>query len=146
VGPWGSRGGPTFGGVSNTLRTSTGDLVIPRVIVTDPAQVALQTIKDTLALWQGSWFQDLNAGFPWLQQVFGVVNPNITAIKGLLRQAILYCPYVIGVTASVFYSHSIRAFAYNFEATLNTGQVITGGSNQPFVVQPQGGTTSQGPN
>jgi hypothetical protein len=130
--------------MSTTERTSTGDLVLPRVIVTDPASVALQTILDTLALWQGSWFLDLSAGFPWLQAVLGQKNPNVTLVKGLLQQAILYCPYVVSVTALVFYSAAQRAFAYNFQALLNTGQIITGGSNVAFQVQPQGGSANQG--
>jgi hypothetical protein len=129
--------------VSNTQRTATGDLAIPRVIVTDPASVALQTIIDTLALWLGAWFMATNEGFPWIQQVLGIKDPNVNAISGLLQQAILYCPYVVSVTAQVFYSGAQRSFAYTFQAFLNTGQIITGGSNQAFVVQNQGGSTSQ---
>ena len=121
--------------MSNTARESDGDLVIPRVIVTDPASVALQAIQDTLALWEGSWFMDLNAGFPWLQSVLGVPNPSITQAKGLLTQAILYCPYVIAVQVQISFNSALRAFSWSFQATLNTGQILLGGSNTAFSVQ-----------
>lgn len=125
--------------MSTTARTATGDLQLPRVLVTAPAQVALQTILDTFGLWQSSFYLATNQGFPWLQQVLGVKNPNVTLLKGLFEQAILYCPYVASVTAQVFFDAATRAFSYTFRAILNTGEVLTGGSNQAFVVQPSGG-------
>jgi hypothetical protein len=128
--------------VSTTARTLSGDIVIPRVLITDPAQVALQTIKDILGLWQGEWFMDTGAGFPWLQQVLGVKNPNVTQIKGLLERAIKTAPYVVSVSAQVFFNPAARAFAYTFSAPLNTGEVITGGSNTPFRVQQATGSAA----
>jgi hypothetical protein len=134
-------GGPPYlRGVSTTQRTLSGDLQLPRVILTDPATVAVQSIKDILALWEGDWFLDTGAGFPWLQSVLGVKNPNVTEIKGLLQQAIMFAPYVVSVTAVAVFNTALRAFFYTFQATLNTGQIITGGSNQAFQVQPSGST------
>lgn len=96
--------------------------------------MALQTIVDGLALWQGEWFLDTNAGFPWAQRVFGVKNPNSTQIQALLRQFLLSVPSVVSVVASAFIDRVKRQFAYTFSATLNTGQTITGGSATPFQV------------
>lgn len=124
--------------MSTTARTATGDLQIPRVIVTDPAQVALQTCIDVLSLWQGSWFMNLLAGFPWLQRILGVKGLSAALAKKLLRDAILSVPYVVSVDVQTFFDSSTRAFAYTFRAPLNTGQVLTGGSSQAFQVQSGG--------
>lgn len=120
--------------MSTFARTISGDLQIPRVLVTDPAQVARQTIIDKLSVWQGEWFLDQNVGFPWVQKVLGIKNPNITEIKALLRQTILSVPGVVEVAASATFNRSKRSFSYSFAATLNTGQTIKGGSGTPFTI------------
>jgi hypothetical protein len=120
--------------VSTFARTAAGDLAQPRVLVTDPAQVALQWIVDALSLWQGEWFLNTDEGTPWLQKVFGTKNPSILQITKVLRQIILSAPYVIDVIASVQFNRVQRQFSYSFKAPLNTGETITGGSGQPFVV------------
>lgn len=125
--------------MSTTARTLSGDLVFPRQIVTDPASVARQTCVDVLGLWQQSWFLDLNGGFPWIQQILGAKNPSTTLAKALLRQAILAVPYVIDVTVQVFFNPTTRQFAWSFQAPLDTGEVLTGGSGQAFHVQPVAG-------
>ena len=107
---------------------------MPRVIVTDPMAVCLQTIIDSLALWQGEWFLDMNAGFPWAQRVFGVVPANPTAVGALIRQQLLAIKGIVSVTAKAKYNSSTRAFSYTFTAVCNAGQVITGGSGQPLQV------------
>jgi hypothetical protein len=115
-------------------RTETGDVAIPRVVVSDPAQVALQTIKDLFALWQGSWFLDQSVGFPWAQAVLGIKNPNVSQIQALIQQALLSVTGVVTVVAQVVFNRIQRAFGYAFAATLNTGAIITGGTNQAFQV------------
>lgn len=120
-------------------RTATGDLQVPRVLVTDPSQAALQTCIDVLALWQGSWFMDTAAGFPWLQQILGAKQLSLALAKKLLRDAILSVPYVVSVDVQASFDSSTRAFAYTFTAPLNTGLVLTGGSSQAFTVQSAGG-------
>lgn len=96
--------------------------------------VLLQTVTDTLALWKGEWFLDLNAGFPWAQRVLGVVPANPTAVGALLRQALLAIPGIVSVSAKATYSGRTRAFSYTFVAVANTGQTITGGSGEPLQV------------
>lgn len=121
--------------MSTTLRTASGDLVFPRVIVTDPATVALISIRDILGLWLNSWFLDTLAGVPWVQKILGVKNPNLTDVQSTLRKAILSAPYVISVTATALFNSSTRDFSYNFSARLDTGQTIVGGSSQAFHIQ-----------
>lgn len=121
--------------MSTTARTATGDLALPRVIITDPATVAMQTIRDRLSVWLGEWFLDTaGVGFPWFQRVLGIKNPNVVQIKALLRQTILGCPYVVDVVADAVFTERNRSFAYAFAATLNTGQIVKGGSGTPFQV------------
>jgi hypothetical protein len=125
--------------VSTTLRTATGDLAIPRTIITDPGAVAVQTLIDTFALWQGAYFLDQAAGFPWAQAVVGQMNPSVPYIEALLKDAILGVPGVVSVTASATFNRRTRAFSYSFTATLDTGVVVAGGSHTPFYVVSQGG-------
>jgi hypothetical protein len=122
--------------VTTFLRTDEGDLAIPRVIVTDPGQCARQQAIDILALWASEWFLDQSIGFPW-QSLLGLKIVNTTQIEALLKQAILSVTGVTSVTAQVQFNRTQRAFSYNFSATLNTGAILTGGSNQPFRVSNQ---------
>lgn len=120
--------------MATAARTTTGDLQLPRVVVTDFASCVLQSILDGLALWQGAWFLDTSAGFPWAQRVFGIKNPSTTQLSALFRQFLLSVPGVVSVTASANLNRAQRAFSYTFAATLNTGQVISGGSATPFTI------------
>lgn len=120
--------------MTTTLRTSTGDLVVPRVIVRDPAQVACQTIRDGLALWKGSWFLDLNAGFPWLL-FLGVKILNANQLIAALRAFLLNVPGIVTVIATATFNRAARAFSYEYSCTFNSGAIITGGSATPANLQ-----------
>ena len=132
---------PSFAGVAavNTARTAGGDLQLPRVLLTDPGAIAVQGAVDVLSLWQGTYFLDTAAGFPWLQSILGAKGLSATLAESLLEQAILTVPYVVSVDVSVFFDSKTRAFAYSFEAPLATGQVLVGGSAQAFHVRPAPG-------
>lgn len=119
--------------MSTFARTQSGDLQVPRVLVTDLAQCARQQLIDILALWQGEWFEDTNLGFPW-QKLMGLKIVNTTQIEVLLKDAILSVQGVQSVSAEVLFNRAQRAFSYTFSAQLQSGQVLTGGSNQAFEV------------
>jgi hypothetical protein len=120
--------------VTTTLRTSTGDLVVPRVIVRDPASVAVQTIRDGLALWKGSWFLDTNAGFPWLL-FLGVKILNANQLIAALRAFLLSVPGIVNVIATATFNRAARSFSYDYSCTFNSGAIITGGSGAPANLQ-----------
>lgn len=120
--------------MSTTARTASGDLVLPRQIVTDFASCVRQAIIDGLSLWLGEWFLDTSVGFPWAQRIFGIKNPNQTQLQALFRQFLLSIAGVVAVVASVTINRPARQFSYSFVATLNNGQTITGGSGQPFTI------------
>jgi len=122
------------------LRTSTNDLSIPRQLISDPASCARQQAVDVLQLWAQEWFLDQNLGFPW-GDVLGLKIVNTTQIQALLEQAILSVQGVVSVTATVSFDRVRRAFSYSFTAPLDTGQILSGGSNVAFSVSstPAGG-------
>lgn len=119
--------------MSTSARTAAGDLALPRVVVTNPAAVCLQTVIDAFNLWQTEWYLDQTAGFPW-QRILGAKNPNITQIQALIRQQLLAIPGVVAVTATAAFDRARRALTYSFSANLNLGVTITGGSGQAFQV------------
>ena len=117
-----------------TARTETGDLVLPRVIVTDFASCVRQQILDGLSLWLGEWFLDTSQGFPWAQRIFGIKFPNSTQVSALFRQFLLSIDGVASVVAQASIDGRTRQFSYSFQATLTNGQQVTGGSGQAFQV------------
>ena len=117
---------------------TTGDLLIPRVLVADPAECARQQCVDVLGLWQGEWLLDQGIGFPW-GDLLGIKIVSTAKIQALLEQAIRSVTGVVGVTVQSTFDRARRAFAYNFQAPLNSGAILSGGSNQPFRVTPVGG-------
>ena len=125
--------------MSTTLRTSggnfNGDLVLPRVIVTDPASVACQTIDDGFALWKGLWFLDGGAGFPWLSYLGQkIVNQN--QLVAAIQTFLLSVPGVVGIVSTkAVFNREQRSFTYAFAVTFNTNVVLVGGSGVSTSVQ-----------
>lgn len=119
--------------MTTTLRTAGGDLVIPRVIVTDFASVVRQTILDGLALFQGEWFLNQNDGFPWFQSVFGVKLTTAAQVDALLRAYLLGVPGVASVVAATVFNRALRLFSYTFQAFLSNSQTLNGSSSGPTI-------------
>ena len=120
--------------MTTTLRTATGDLVVPRVIVRDPAMVAVQTIRDGLNLWAGSWFLDLSTGVPWLM-FLGVKVLNSNQLVAALRAFLLSVPGIVSVIANANFNRTARAFSYQYAATFNSGAIVSGGSGAQANLQ-----------
>ena len=118
---------------TTTLRTAGGDLVIPRVIVSDIASVARQQIIDGLGLFRGEWFLNRNDGFPWFQTLFGVKLTSTAQINQALRQFLLSVPNVVSVVASSVLDGARRLFTYTFEAFLSNGLTLAASSNGGIV-------------
>lgn len=121
--------------MSTSARTSSGDLALPRVVVTDLASVVCQSITDGLNLWQGEWFLNQDVGFPWMQQILGRKIVSTSAVETILKAFLLSVPGVATVQASSTFNRVARSFAYAFTATLNDGTNITGGSGLPTAIQ-----------
>jgi hypothetical protein len=119
--------------MSTSARTNSGDLVIPRVIVTDFNTCVLQRVRDGLGLWALEWFLDQSAGFPWWR-ILGQKNISATEAAAFIRQFLLSVEGIVSVTATAMVNATARSFAYAFQAQLNSGAVLTGGSGQAFKV------------
>lgn len=116
-------------------RTPTGDIAVPLAIETDPATLTRNKLTDEFNLGQGEWQFDTTQGFPWIQQILGLKGITRTQIRALLEDAILQTPRVVSVDELQFsVNRATGALAYAFQATIDTGEQIAGGSGQPFVV------------
>lgn len=129
--------------MSMFARTASGDWATPLRVVTDIGVIAQQKATDCLNLWQEAWAFNVLKGFPWLQKVLGRKANAITLalFRSLMRNALLQVPSVISVTElSVGVSGPKRQLSYAFRAPLNNGQVLVGGSGQPFIVTGNAGS------
>lgn len=118
-------------------RTANGDWAVPLAVVTDVGTIAAQKCNDCLNLWQAAWVFNRLEGFPWLQKVLGKKANAVTLalFRSLMRNALLQVPSVVSVTELfVTVSGPKRQLSYAFRAPLNNGQVLVGGSGQPFIV------------
>ena len=61
----------------------------------DKAEGVAQNVMTRLELWRGTWFLDLEAGTPWLQQILGKHD----AIDIVLRSRILETPGVRSISS-----------------------------------------------
>ena len=67
------------------LEVLNGDIVIRNgdVAMVSGAQATRQRIEQKFKLWRGEWFLDVNAGFPWLQDILGR-RPSPQVVRSLV--------------------------------------------------------------
>jgi hypothetical protein len=109
-------------------------MVLPRVIVTDPLSVCLQTLKDHLALVRGEYFLDQSVGTPWLQ-ILGVKILNDAQAVAMITSVISAVSGIVNTVVQVKLDRVNRSFSYSYQCTFNSGAIITGGNGQPPTVQ-----------
>ncbi|TQE99506.1 MAG: hypothetical protein FKY71_08345 [Spiribacter salinus] len=81
-----------------------------------------QRLVQKLRLWQGEWFLNTAAGFPWLQQILGQ-TPRPEVVSSLLRQLIEDDSGVRNVTElDLQYGGTSRELTATFTALLTNGQ------------------------
>jgi len=124
--------------MSSFAQTPTGDLDISSgnlAVSTNVGQCAAWKLSNLFGFALGEWFMDRRLGFPYLQFVF-VKNPNINLLFKLFSQT-LWKPKGIAAVTSLQIDFDIRQRQLNtaFTATTVTGQQVTGGLGQPFIVQ-----------
>lgn len=110
-------------------RTDQGDMLLPTVgsgqsaLVTDPDAATTIKLSDRYQLVEGEYFLDPTAGFPWPK--VRVRNPNLIAIRQLLRNYALACPRVARVVdVALTYAPTLRNLAYALKATTITGSSV----------------------
>ena len=75
--------------MSAFLQTVDGDLDVSShtlVILQAPAECLAQKLTNRTRIFLGDWYQDLRQGFPWIEQILGVKNPNLSAIATLFQR------------------------------------------------------------
>jgi hypothetical protein len=124
--------------VSALALTSDGDLDISSGnlrVLTDTAECLAQKVRQRYRMFRGEWFADTRQGVPYLEFVL-VKNPNIGVVRSVLRKVLETTEGVKSVDKFVVtYDPSARSAAYEFKARTTAGQVITGGSDKPFIVE-----------
>ena len=116
----------------NDLKVVNGQLVL----VTDVAEEAAICLRNKLQFVQGEWFLDTRVGMPYFAFFF-VKNPDLLLLRSLLRTAILS---VEGIDSIIDLNTTLdkarRKASFKFRARAANGKIITGGSGQPFIVEP----------
>lgn len=116
----------------NDLKLVKGQLVL----VTDPAEATAIELRNKFQFVKGEYFLDTRQGVPYFGFVF-VKNPDLLLIRQLFRTIILSAQAVKRVLElTTDYDSSQRKLSFSFRAETDSGKVITGGSGQPFIVEP----------
>lgn len=98
------------------LAIEKGDLVLA-----DGIEAIEQHLRIRLHMFKGEWFLDQKVGMPYLEKIL-VKNPNLAAVSGIFRKAILTTPGVIGIDAlSLNLNRGTRRLAVTFKAKTTVG-------------------------
>lgn len=97
---------------------SDNDLIVENdslKVIDESAQV-VQHVRTRLLFYLEEWFLDLNAGTPWMQQVF--IKPvNLANVESIIKQRILQTPEVDSLnTFSMNFDSSSRGLSVSFSA------------------------------
>lgn len=120
-------------------QTVDGDLDLVQgqfTIVTDVARCAAIVLRNKFLFNRGEYFLNVNEGVPWFQYVF-VKNPSLLAVKSIFSQVILGTQGIKSIISLTVTRTPDRKASFSFRALADNGAVITGGSGQPFIVEPR---------
>lgn len=112
----------------NDLDLSTGGLEL----ITGTDEI-VQKLVTRLQFFLGEWFLDARQGIPYFEDVL-VKNPDLVAIQGIFREAILETPGVaalLGVIETTVDS-ALRILSVSFTAQLESGDVVE--FNREFLI------------
>lgn len=116
---------------------ATGDIVFEKgrlVIEEDPGEVAATRIKNAFGIGLGESVLDTRIGVPYMQLVL-VKRPNLAIIKQLFQNIILSVEGVVSVPVmEITFDKAARELDFEFEARVDDGSTVTGGSVRPFIV------------
>jgi len=125
--------------VSTFAQETNGDLKITNgqlVLVTRVADVVAIELRNRFLFVKGEWFLDTRLGVPYLAFVF-VKNPDLIAIRSLFRKVIIDTNGVVDVLEmNLSFDSTTRKLSFTFRAQCVDGNVVSGGSDQPFIVEP----------
>lgn len=107
----------------------TGDLARSAgsfALVADGAYL-VQKVRSVLLFFRGEWFLDLTGvGLPYYEQILGVKNPNLDAIRSTFQQAILGVQGVVAVDSlDLEFDRSARTLRVRWAGLGDLGQLLT---------------------
>lgn len=104
-------------------------------LVRNTANAAGIKLRNRWFFHRGEWYQDLRLGIPWREIVFRKGTP-LAIVQRLLTDVLLSLSPVVErvdrVESAV--DPKTRELHYYFEATMNDGATLTGGTDRPFIV------------
>ena len=122
--------------MSNVIQGNNGDWVLTDhalVVTTDPDVCLCQRLNNRLNFWLSQWYQDTRQGFPWVQEILGVMSPNLNAVAQLFISMFLETPGVAAVqSASVDLVVSTRTPNSIVRGNLEHGSRSHGWLGLPF--------------
>lgn len=125
--------------MSTFAQETDGDLKIVNgqlVLVTRVADCVAIELRNRFLFVKGEYFLDTQLGVPYLAFIW-VKNPDLLLIRSLFRKIILDTNGVTSVLdLSLDFNSSTRKLSFTFRAQCEDGNVVNGGSNQPFIVEP----------
>lgn len=105
-------------------------------IVRDVAEEAAVVLRNKFLLVKGEWFLDTRVGAPYIAYVF-VKNPDLLLIRQVFRKIILSVQGVKEILdLRLEFDRALRRLTFTFRALADNGRIISGGSGQPFIVEP----------
>lgn len=114
------------------LKLTNGQLVL----VTRVADVVAIELRNRFLFLKGEWFLDTRLGVSYIAFLF-VKNPDLLLIRSLFRKVIIDTNGVTDVLElTLSFDASTRKLAFTFRAQCEDGNVVAGGSDQPFIVEP----------
>jgi hypothetical protein len=90
-----------------------------------------QAIMTTILLFQGEWWENLNAGTPMFQLILGhrATPNNLQIMEQALSNRIASVPYVSGVLSiSVNFDNRTRKFSYQATVSTSFGNITVSSS------------------
>lgn len=123
--------------VFNDLQLTGGSLTL---VASNSIAETVQELNARFGFGKGEWFMDLNQGFPYFQAIM-VKNPDVNALGSLFKSMMLATPGVASITSfTIALDKNTRKLTWSAQIKHATGNYITGGYGQPFIVATPAGS------
>lgn len=101
---------------NDDARVAAGD-----VVMIEEPQATRQRLEQKFKLWRGEWFLNVNAGFPWLDDVLGQ-RPRPEVLRSLVHDLVTNDPGVRSMNNLTLAFEGVnRQLRITFDATLTSG-------------------------
>jgi hypothetical protein len=107
----------------NLLLDDDGDLAIinGNLAISSGSGAVLQAVRSRLGFFQGEWFLDESVGIPYWQQILGIKNPPLPAIREIFRKEIATTPGIASVTSIDLRYTGSRELTLTWTAKMDDG-------------------------